>query len=478
MNDNQTLTKMKKLLSILLTIFFFGKAHPLWAQPSNNTLSAEEVIQIILAYHPVAKQADIMVEKARAEITRSQGSFDPYLKNSSAQKTFDGTDYYYYNRPSLNIPTWFGIELEAGLEYLSGSRTDPVETQGETSYFGLTVPLAKNLFMDKRRAALQTARIFREASEQERRSLLNDLFLAAMEAYWEWANQYQQFRVLNEAVGVNEKRLQLVRQAWVLGDRAAIDTTEALAQLQNFQYQRDQAWLDFRNAGLFLSTFLWTREEKPYELPQRIVPAEAWLLVNPAMVQAPALDSLLERARTLHPELRVYDYKIKALQVERKLKFQDLLPTVNFRYNQLGKGYDVLKTATGPLFENSFQYGLTLGIPLRLSEGRGAYRQAKLKIDETRWQQDQKEWEIMNKVRSYLNEWNTLREQIRIQESAYRNYLALQKAEELRFEAGESSLFLINTRENKTLEALQKLQELRAKFQLTMNKLVWATGGN
>lgn len=467
---------MKKLIPILI-LLFAGKASMLLAQTGQMSLSPEEVIQVLRTYHPVAKQADILVQKAKSEVTRSQGGFDPYLKNSSAQKTFDGTDYYYYNRPSLNIPTWFGIELEAGLEYLSGSRTDPVETQGETSYFGLTVPLAKNLLMDKRRAALQTARIFREASEQERRSLINDLFLSAMEAYWEWANQYQQFRVLEDAVRVNEKRFQLVRQAWALGDRAAIDTTEALAQLQNFQYQRDQAWLDFRNAGLYLSTFLWTQEEKPYELPRQVVPAEAWLLVNPASLPAPQLDSLITRARTSHPELRFYDYKLKALEVEKKLKFQDLLPTVNFRYNQLGKGYDILKTATGPLFENSFQYGLSLGIPLRLSEGRGAYRQARLKIDETRWQQGQKEWEILNKVRTYVNEWNTLREQIRIQEAAYRNYLSLQKAEEVRFEAGESSLFLVNTRENKALEALQKLQELKAKFFKTGYAITWATGG-
>ncbi|OYW17633.1 MAG: hypothetical protein B7Z54_07725, partial [Sphingobacteriales bacterium 12-47-4] len=177
-------------------------------------------------------------------------------------------------------------------------------------------------------------------------------------------------------------------------------------------------------------------------------------MINTNLIAEPRLDSLLDLAMTQHPALRVYDYKLSALDVEKKLKFQGLLPTVDFKYNQLGKGYDILKTATGPLFENSFQYGLTLGIPLRLSEGRGEYRKAKLKIDETRWQQDQKELEIGNKIRSYYNEWKTLQQQIRIQEQAYRNYLALQRAEELRFESGESSLFLVNTRENKTLEAL------------------------
>jgi len=68
----------------------------------------------------------------------------------------------------------------------------------------------------------------------------------------------------------------------------------------------------------------------------------------------------------------MYSFKINALEVDKKLKFQELLPTVNFRYNQLGKGNDILKTATtGPLFQNNFQYGLSMSIPLRLSQGRG-----------------------------------------------------------------------------------------------------------
>jgi outer membrane protein TolC len=54
--------------------------------------------------------------------------------------------------------------------------------------------------------------------------------------------------------------------------------------------------------------------------------------------------------------------------------------------------------------------------------------------------------------------------------------MILQRGEETRFQAGESSLFLINARENKTLEALQKLQELKSKYYQTENALQWAAG--
>lgn len=459
---------------IFLTALLTGMSAS--AQDSLKLISAQQVMEIVKQFHPVARQADIFIEKSKAEVTAARGMFDPYLQNSTAQKTFDGSNYYYYNRPEVSIPTWFGIEVSAGLEYLSGSRTNPEETRGETNYLGISMPLAKGLLMDKRRAALQTAKIFRTASIVEKRNILNNLLFDAMTSYWSWVQQYQVYNILTDAVAVNEKRLELVKTGFLLGDRPAIDTTEALTQLQNFELLKSQAWLDFRNLGLELSVFLWTDAARPYNLPTAIIPADDLQLSSIATITTPDLNNLLEAAKKNHPELIIYDYKLDALGVDKRLKFQGLLPSVNLRYNQLGRGYDVLKTASLPLFDNSFQYGLSLGIPLRLSQGRGEYRIAKLKITETQLQQSQKRLEVETKVRSYYNELTTLKGQVALQENALKNYLTLQRGEEIRFQAGESSLFLINARENKTLEALQKLQELRAKYYKTENALRWAAG--
>lgn len=445
-------------------------------QDSLKTLSAEQVTDIVKRYHPVARQADLFIEKAKADLTIARGGFDPTLENNNARKTFDGTEYYYYNRPELSIPTWFGVEIRAGLEYLSGNRTDPSETRGESSYVGISIPLAQNLLMDKRRAALQTARIYREASTVEKRNILNNLLQDAMKSYWDWTEKFQAYRILSNAVQVNEKRVQLVRTAFQLGDRPAIDTTEALTQLQQFEVMKNQAWMEFQNAGLELSVFLWTDNDQPYLLPETVQPADDLQQIRTQTFQLPDLAVLLEAARKNHPELRLYDYKLDALAVEKKLKFQQLLPVINFKYNQLGRGYDLAKTATTPLFENNFQYGVSMGIPLRLSQGRGEYRKAKIKITETRLSQNQKQLQLENKVKSCFNELAALQKQLLIQEKAWQNYAALQRGEEVRFNAGESSLFLINARENKALEAFQKLQELKAKFYKTGVALQWAAG--
>lgn len=463
---------MNKIIFLLLILC----TQALVAQDSVHTLSARQVMEIVKRYHPVALQAGILVEQAKADLVSARGQFDPVFENEAAQKTFEGTAYYSYNRPEISIPTWFGIEVKAGLEYLSGNRTDPVDTKGESSYLGISIPLAKNLLMDKRRAALQSAKIFRQASVAERRNMLNQLMLDALKSYWSWVKEYQLYQVMNEAVAINENRFRWVRSAYQLGDRAAIDTTEVLAQWQQFELLRSQAWLNFQNAGLELSVYLWTAGAQPYELPSNIIPQEPLREISVMNQPVPVLNELLNAAVSNHPELRLYQYKLQALNIERKLKFQELLPVVNFRYNQLGRGYDVWKTATSPYFENNYRYGLSISIPLRLSQGRGEYKKARLKINYAELELEQKKRQVENKVRSYFNELLALKEQVKWQEQSWRNYLQLQRAEELRFRSGESSLFLVNARETKALEALQKLLELKAKYFVSENTVRWAAG--
>jgi outer membrane protein TolC len=430
---------------------------------------------VVREYHPVAKQVDINISKSRAAVLSARGQFDPELAMYSAQKSFDGINYYNSAEPVITVPTWYGIEVYTGLNYFNGERLDPTDTKGRSSFAGVSVPLAKNLLMDKRRAALKTAKIFKELSETEKRTILNDLTLEAMMAYWHWVKKYRLYKIAQDAVIVNEKRFGLVKSAYQFGERPAIDTIETLAQLQSFRYLENEGLMQFKNATLQLSLYLWTASEEPYILSPEIIPAEEALTQNMDEITSASLEEALIAAELNHPEIREYDFKLRALNVNRKLKFQELLPYLNVSYNQLGKGYDIFKTATAEPAKN-YRFGLSFSVPLRFSEGRGEFKIAKLKITETRLQQAFTKNKIINKVKEVFNELLFLKQQIAIQQSAYNNYVVLQKGEELRFLNGESSLFLINSRENKTLEALQKLVELQVKYSETFIKLQWASG--
>ena len=461
-------------------IFCFFLFH-IWmlssAQDTIKTLNAEQLLYLIKAYHPVARQASIEVDRAKANILNARSAFDPVLSHVAGKKTLDGTPYYNYNSSALTLPTWYGVELTGGADYLTGSRVDQSQTTGQTGYVGVSVPLAKDLIIDKRRAQLKQAKLFKGMAEAGQKAMVNDLLMESLAAYWNWVKAYQTYVVVKDNVNITLKRTELVKKSFVNGERPAIDTIEAVTQLQSFQYQQNLSWLEFQNAGLQLSVYLWQSNNQPYILPETVIPAQGWenetVISNFNLV----LDDLLSVAEKNHPELLTYNYKLDVLAVEKNLKFQELLPQVDFNYYQLGKGNNWATDAAGSAFQGSnFQYALKMQMPLRLSKGRAEYREARLKMESAQLERLQKQQFIQIKVKSYYNEMVTLRSQIALQSSNYSNYKQLVKAEEMRFMNGESSLFLINSREAKALEALEKLIELKTKYYTTIYALQWSAG--
>jgi outer membrane protein TolC len=438
---------------------------------AQQPMTLEEFLGAVRAYHPIAKQAAIGVEIARAEVTSARGAFDPVLQNNISRKELGGLLYYDHQLSEVRIPTWYGVDIVAGIETLSGQRTPNADTKGNSSYVGFSVPVAKGLLMDRRRADLQQAKIFQDLSVQEQRAILNDLLYDAARAYWNWWQQYQVQLLFRQAIQNAVERLRLVRTAFQIGERPAIDTVEALAQLQSFQLMEQEINLGFANTQLDVTVFLWQQNGEAYTLPQAVVPQGA----SPLMIEAMQPEKLLQQVQ-LHPELQQYRFKLEALQVERRLKFQSLLPSVYLKYNQLNKSHDLTKTFSSPWLENNYRYGLSVGLPIRLSEGRGEYRKAKLKIEQTEWQQLNKRVSLETKLRQYFNEWRQLGQQIQLQQQAIASYAQLQRGEEIRFQNGESSLFLINSREQKTIEARQKLIELQGKEQKARASVLWAAG--
>ena len=208
-----------------------------------------------------------------------------------------------------------------------------------------------------------------------------------------------------------------------------------------------------------------------------VIPVKDWDKEEFVLTYQPVLENLLIQASLNHPELNMYNYKLDALEVERKLKFQELLPIVNFQYNQLGKGFNLATTAVeGPIFRNNYKYGFNIELPMTFAKGRGDFKIAKLKIENTALDRLQKSNAIEIKVKSYFNQFLMLQKQIELQSLNYKNYQLLVRAEEVRFKNGESSLFLINSRENKAVESLEKLIENKVKLYKTIFALQWSAG--
>jgi outer membrane protein TolC len=464
---------MRKTSSrILIVLWMLFACTCCRAEDTIATLSKDAFISVLRKYHPVLRQADLLVERTKAEILQARGAFDPKVDAGLDRKTFDNKLYYSYFNPQLTIPTWYGVDVKAGVEEIIGDRVTPEATLGRTSYLGVRIP-ANNLLFDSRRAVLRQAQSIRKVSEAERALIINDLFFNAMKSYWNWVGEYQQYRLISEVVRVNEERLKFVILEYEQGSRPAIDTIEALTQLQGFYLQQSDAWLSFQNAGLELSNYLWQEEDRPFEWSTSILPPESALGNHP---EIPGLEQLIQHAAVNHPKLLATRYKGDVLETEQRLKAQYLLPKLNLNANLLSKGYDLPNELTMPFLENNYKFGFDFSIPLFLREARGAYQAARIKRQENVLEQQWLALQVQNDVKSYYNEVVQLHRQLKTFEQALANSIKLFQGERIRFEVGESTLFVLNSRENKVLETSQKLTELRAKLQKSHVGLLWAAG--
>lgn len=460
----------------ILTVIFLTLPAFVRSQGNPMTLSEQELLNIVRSYHPVALQTGLSIQMAKADLQAARAAFDPVLHTAASAKELGGINYYSYRQAELKIPTWYGIEFNSGIENIGGTFTDPQRTLNSSSYAGVSFSLLKNLVTDKRRAALKQAKIMVNLSENEQQAMLNDLLYDALSVYWTWVQYYREWTVVNEAIEVIQQRVAYTRKMVDLGERPAIDSIEALTQLQYAENLRSELLLQTRQALIQLSGYTWKEGSQPYMLPDDLIPAQDSLPMMGFAPELPAYPTLLQEALSNHPDLRSYQFKFRILDIQKKLKFQELLPDVKVKYNQLGKNYALNETLFQPLLQNNYQYGLSFSMPLRLSEARAGYRQAKLKINSTEYEFELKKRSIENKLREQFNTLTQLGKQITWQQQLYRNQQTLQKGEEIRFENGESSLFLINSREQKSIESLQKLNATWSKYRKQMVGLKWAAG--
>ncbi len=476
-NDKHRVSNMKTGSAKWIVIcLHFISVQMIHAQDTVRVLKEDEFLSIVRLNHPVAKQGGLLVDLARAELQSIRGNFDPVFSYSNDQKTFDGKNYFNYNNAEIMIPTWFGIEAYAGLEQNTGDYLNSEVTKNKSSYAGISVPLLKDLVLDKRRAALQQGKLFTQQTEWERRNIINDLLLDAYISYWNWARDYQMFLLLENTIRINEFRYGLIKISFQQGDRAAVDTTEALAQLQNFQQLREEVWLKFRKSTLDVANFLWLQNEQPAYLSNNVIPDTGWVSGNFTKLNVDELSQWLTQTISNHPKLQMIDYKLQALEVERRLKFQNLLPKADLKYNFLQSGYQFPSGSNVVFFENNYKFGVNVAIPIPNRSGFGQYKAARIKLKSVDLDRNFTQLTLENKVRFQYNELLNLQKQVSIYEEVYKNYKRLFEAEQLKFSLGETTLFLLNTRETKLLETQQKLLELKTKFYQSFAKLNWASG--
>ncbi|SET99076.1 TolC family protein [Hymenobacter actinosclerus] len=453
------------------------------ADSVGRVFGLSDLLSYVALRHPVARQAGLLPERARQEVRYARGLFDPSATSKYSGKTLKGQEYFHDWDTQLRVPVWYGFEVKAGYERGTGQYVNPENYTAPAglSYVGLSVPLAQGLLIDERRAAVRQAQALQGLAEAERRGALNKLLLQAAKDYWDWTLTYRQLELNRQNLRLGDVRFRAVRQRVRLGDLAAIDSVEALGELQKRQAELSQAQLEFQNATLLLSNYLWNAQQQPLNLPATARPQP---LPGPAdwrTLPPDSLAALTALAQQIHPELQKSRAKLLQLSVENRLLRNKLLPKLNLDYNLLQAGQpfgpETPASLRGSYLTNNYKLGVSFAYPLLLRQERAKLQLNRLKQQDAELGLQQAAREIETGVLTVANSRAALREQLALQQQVVANAERLLGGEQTRFENGESSVFLLNAREAKLLEARQKLAALQTKYAQTQATLRWAAGG-
>ncbi|MEM8887679.1 MAG: TolC family protein, partial [Bacteroidota bacterium] len=369
---------MKLSKAILLNILLFVFLIPSMEGQESKIMSFDSFMEIVEEHHPLSLQAELFPEQGRQGVKEARGGFDPKLVSDLANKNFDGKTYYDVFEGGMKIPTWFGLEFYGGFEQNQGVFLNPERTvpDGGLAHAGVSLPVGRGLFIDKRRASLRQAQIAQRSSLEERRELRNQLFYEAAKAYWDWFKAYHVLEVYRDAQRLAEVRLRAVQQGAELGDRAFIDTLEAEIQVQNRQLSAQEALLELENARALLELFLWRDGIIPLELTTGTIPVanedvDARL---PDQRFRQQIDSLAY----LHPNLAQSRFKLEQLGIEQRLKREQLKPKLDLKYNFLTE--PVGNNWLSNFNTNNYAWGFSFSVPLFLRKERAAINLNRLKM--------------------------------------------------------------------------------------------------
>jgi outer membrane protein TolC len=431
---------MKHCYFVLLLLGSFA-----WGQNQNlKELNYNEFLGYVKKYHPLVKSAQLEINMAQANLMMARGGFDPKIEADFDQKQFKGKEYYSVFNSSFKIPTWYGIEVKAGFDNSEGIFVNPENTlpnQGLTS-LGITVPVGQGLFINQRMADLRKAKIQMQLSQAERKLQAIEVLYNASLAYFNWKRNHSEVQLYANYLDNASVRYKGILTLIKNGDKPAIDSVEAGIVVKTRRWNLEEAKLKLAKSKLDLSNYLWLDNTIPLELQDDILPENKLeqtigetLKINKLITDTIAINN--------HPKINSLENKLAILEVERKLKANSLLPKMDVGYHYLSEPNYWNDTNF-----NNYKIGVNFKFPLFLRKERGSLQLAKFKIQDTKLTLDLERIQLKNKITAQQTEIKSIEKQLQLISSLVSGNSQMLQSEERLFSLGESSIFLMNAREN------------------------------
>ncbi len=429
---------MKNQITFLL--LFFGLT--IYAQNPSKEFTFEEYLGYVKKFHPLVKQADLKISEAQAKLMKARGAFDPKIEADYSKKEYSDKNYYSIFNGSFKIPTWYGIEIKAAFDNNEGLYLNPENTvpnAGLTS-LGISVPIGQGLWINARMSDLRKAKLYQKLNKAERDIEATNIIYEAALNYINWKRSYDEVQLYNTYLKNATIRYDGVIKLIEQGDKAGIDSIEAGITVKTRKLNLENARLKLTKSKLELSNFLWMENNVPLEIDDSLFPDTN---MEKTILTTLNIDDFSVVSIENHPKLNALQSKIDILNIERKLKANSLLPKLDVSYNYLSEP---------SAFENyrfeDYKIGVNFSFPIFLRKERANLKLAKLKLQDSELSLHFEKESLTNKIEAQKQEIESYQRQRIINNELVNSYSLMLTAEERLFQMGESSLFLINSREN------------------------------
>ncbi len=445
--------KRRFFLSALMAALFMTV---LPRQALDETLSSvrlNDVFENLEKTFPVILLATREIRKAEFDILAAQGAFDLALKGS----VNNTTGYYNTNRGEMNIvkptPIW-GTSFFAGYrlsqgdfpDYYTPRRTNP----GGEIRFGGRIPIWRDRATDSDRLELKQSEINKTIAQNVLDEQKLSVFRDAAASYWNWVSAGKRRRIVGDLFKIAELRQDQIKRRVALGDIPAIELQENERALLARKEQIAAADRLLQKSALYLSLYYRKGDgtmisPRDGQLPAGFPPEVA--------INNSAFDADKQQALKMRPEIRRIENEI---ELERN--------ALRFHENQRGPQIDLIIAGSrdmqqGPLRRDPWEaeFGVVFNVPLqtRKQDGKIGGTQTKIEILQQKlsYQRDKIHLEANDALiglENALRRLEIIKEEVQIADK-------LARAEKARFDLGDSTLLIVNLREQAAAEVALRL---------------------
>ena len=454
------------IVLLLLAISFFVSGQTSIPLPFNVYLKN------VANNHPLLNRADNLIKGAEYNLKAKRGEYDPLLSGNYENKFFDSKNYYSVLYSEVKQPIFTSQYLKAGYEFGDGVYINPDTKTASYGlpFLGMEASLLQGMFIDKRRADVLKAKEYVSLSKAERNEIINNVLYEALTNYAEWSFINKQLSVYDYFIKIAQLRNSGIVSLANIGEKPAIDTVEASILYQSRLLELQSLNIELQKKSASIIAFNWPENGKPSFINSNFVPDSLDDLFN--KVKSLLLNELNNDTLN-NPVIAQYLAKEKIMNIDVRLKTEMVKPKLDVKYNFLSGG----SAPNNPQFNsNNYKWGASLSMPIFLRSSRNELKIAKLNANNIGMELSSKNNELNNKLGALKQSLNILTEQLNM---AAKNRLFSKKlleAEKLKFDNGESSLFLLNTRENNWLNSELKLAEYKLKLIQTTLQLIHSKG--